>query len=172
MKKLLAAALAAAFVVLGGLGFAAPASAQDGWPSFSVNNQFPNGSPKPFRATKTSGMRIQLTTSNTNDALSFGFLSDYISICVERTAQPIFVRLATALPSLTTTIGIFASGDLNVAGRALVIAQPASLNAPGNQLSSNDDQVCLSGPFRSQGVVVAGVPTINEATVNVWAAGD
>ena len=172
MKKLLAAALAAAFVVLGGLGFAAPAFAQDGWPTFSDDQQFPNGSPKPFRATKTSGMRIQLTTSNTNDALSFGFLSDFISICVERSAHPVFVRLATALPSLTTTLGIFATGDLNVPGRALVIAQPASLNAQGSQLGDSTQPVCLSGPFRSLGVVVAGVPITGEITANVWAAGD
>lgn len=175
MKKLLAAALAAAFVALGGAMFAAPALAQTNMPQFSDSIQFSDGSPKPFRATKQAGEQIRLNGddgggvgNSTNDVVSFGFVSDYVRICHVGRGNTVYVRFGTAVPTGSTTLTVFASGDLVVPGTAMVLT-----GASGDLTSSNAvyEPVCLDGPFATRGVVIA-TSDGGVATLDVIAVGD
>lgn len=174
MKKLLAAALAAAFVALGGAMFAAPALAQSNMPQFSDSLQFPDGSPRPFRATKFAGEQVRLNGgtggigNSTNDVVTFGFTSDYVRICQVGRGDPVYVRFGTAVPTGATTLTVFASGDANVRGTALVVSAASSDNTNSNAWHSS---VCIDGPIAAGGVILA-VNTGTRATLDVIAIGD
>lgn len=176
MKKLLAAALAAAFVALGGALFAAPAVAQGELPQFSVNQQFPNGAAKPFRVTKHGG-RISQLDGATNDVVTWDFLSDHVSVCLTHSTifpngpAPVYIRFGTSVPTGATTISVFATGDANVPGQAMVLAA-ASPDATTSSTPSGEMQpVCLAGPWRTRGIVLA-TAAARQATVNVIVVGD
>lgn len=162
MKTFVLAVFAAIFV------FVTPAAAQ--MPQFSDDKVLRNGQPAPFRATKQAGEFVDFNSPSTNDIVSFGFTSDYVSVCVRGASETVYLRFATAVPTGATTITVFASGDANVSGSAIPISYNQETDS-SLAAQAETPSVCWEGPVSTQGVVLA-VTTSGTASVDVYAVGD